>query len=126
MAVTHDTIPAVAPTPPSQWAESPLRSALVGRLVRPGIDPAKRRIRARLLLLSDAQLQAGLGLSEADVDALRAAGRDDSPAVDERPGSAHQPQPVERLRRLQPTQSAPARTSAIVAPRVAAAEAMPA
>jgi hypothetical protein len=54
----------------------------VARLTRPGLDPAKSRIRHRLLRLSDEQLQSGLGWSRADVAALRSAGRaDDDPAA---------------------------------------------
>jgi hypothetical protein len=126
MPATHETIPATAPTPVSERAASPPRSALVARLARPGVDPAKRRIRARLLLLSDARLQAGLGLSKADVDALRAAGRDDAEAVGERPESAHRPQRVKRLRRMPPVQRVPAPAPAMPPPRLATAEAVPA
>ena len=50
------------------------RSALVVRLTQPGLDPAKRRIRGQLMLLSDEQLRERLGWSRADVDAFRAAG----------------------------------------------------
>lgn len=57
------------------------RSALVARLTRPGLDPAKRRIRGQLMLLSDEQLRERLGWSRADVDELRAAGRADEGVV---------------------------------------------
>lgn len=57
------------------------RAALVTRLTRPGLDPAKRRIRAQLMLQSDEQLRDGLGWSRVDIDAFRAAGRADEQAV---------------------------------------------
>lgn len=50
------------------------RSALAARLSQPGLDPARRRLRALLLRLPDERLRQGLGLSDADVAALRAAG----------------------------------------------------
>jgi hypothetical protein len=65
-----------AAQPPLRFA--PLRrSALVARLTRPGLDPARRRIRVELMRQSDEQLREGLGWSRADVDAFRAAGRAD-------------------------------------------------
>jgi hypothetical protein len=126
MAVPHKTIQASAQTPATEWATSPPRSALVTRLAQPGIDPAKRRIRAGLLLLSDAQLQAGLGLSEADIAALRAAGREDAPAVVKQPELAQQTRPVKRLRRVPPAQRVPVPARALLHPRLAKAEAVPA
>jgi len=56
------------------------RSALLTRLTRPDLDPAKRRIRGRLMLLSDEQLREGLGWSRADIDAFRSAGCPDEQA----------------------------------------------
>jgi len=87
MSARHQTIPAPATTPPPHRAPSLPTSALVTRLIRPGIDSAKRRIRARLLLLSDAHLQSGLGLSKADIGALRGAGLADSLLA----GAQHEP-----------------------------------
>jgi hypothetical protein len=77
MAAWIDTTTALVgafrrPSPPS-----PPRSALVARLSRPGLDPARRRLRALLLRLPDERLRQGLGLSDADVAALRAAGLGD-------------------------------------------------
>ncbi|MCX7230441.1 MAG: hypothetical protein NTW15_15840 [Burkholderiales bacterium] len=61
------------------------RSALVARLTRPGLDPARRRIRDQLMRLSDEQLREGLGWSRADVDELRAVGRADEQVGASRP-----------------------------------------
>jgi len=126
MAVPRETIRATAHTPAPERAASPPRSALVTRLARPGIDPAKRRIREKLLLLSDAQLHAGLGLSEADIAALRAAGRDDAVAMGERPDSEHPTRPAKRLRRVLPAPRVSVQAPAVLQPRAAKAEAVPA
>ncbi len=97
MAARHETIPAHAATPLLHRAPGQPTSALVTRLARPGIDPAKRRIRARLLLLSDAQLQSGLGLSEVDIGVLRGAGLADSLVA----GAQREPvRPAKRVQRL--------------------------
>jgi len=125
MAVPRKKIQAPAPQPASAWAASPPRSALVTRLTQPAIDPAKRRIRAGLLLLSDAQLQAGLGLSVADIAALRVAGRDDATAVVKRPELTQQTRPVKRLRRVPPALRVPVPARALLHPRLAKAEAVP-
>jgi hypothetical protein len=60
--------PSRGPTP-----SAPVRSPLVARLIQPGIDSGRRRIRMLLSQLPDASLRSGLGLSDADVAALRAA-----------------------------------------------------
>lgn len=97
MAARHETIPAHAATPLLHRAPGQPTSALVTRLARPGIDPAKRRIRARLLLLSDAQLQSGLGLSAVDIGALRGAGLADSLDA----GAQREPvRPAKRVQRI--------------------------
>jgi hypothetical protein len=70
------------------------RSALVARLTRPGLDPARRRIRDQLMRLSDEQLRDGLGWSRADVDALRAAGRADEQVGASRPRQEDVPLPM--------------------------------
>jgi hypothetical protein len=48
-------------------------SSLVRRLVRAKNDPGKERIRMWLIDLDDAKLRSGLGLTQEDVAALRAA-----------------------------------------------------
>ncbi len=61
-------------TPPrSATPGAPPSSPLVARLIQPGIDSGRRRIRMLLVQLPDASLRSGLGLSDADVAALRAA-----------------------------------------------------
>lgn len=124
MAVAHKTRHASTPQPASAWAAGHPRSALVTRLAQPGIDPAKRRIRAGLLLLSDAQLQAGLGLSPADVAVLRAAGRNDASVVVMRAVSALKARPVKRLRRVPPAQRVSAPVPALRKPRLATMKAV--
>ena len=48
-------------------------SSLVRRLVRAKNDPGKERIRMWLIELDDAELRSGLGLTQEDIAALRAA-----------------------------------------------------
>ena len=48
-------------------------SSLVRRLVRAKNDPGKERIRMWLIDLDDAELRSGLGLTQEDIAALRAA-----------------------------------------------------
>ena len=59
----------------------PLRSPLVSRLVQPGIDSGRRRIRLLLAQISDERLRVGLGLSDADIAALRTAALPDMAAM---------------------------------------------
>lgn len=51
----------------------PPGSSLVRRLVRAKNDPGKERIRMWLIDLDDAELRSGLGLTQEDIAALRAA-----------------------------------------------------
>ena len=48
-------------------------SSLVRRLIRARNDPGKERIRMWLIDLDDAELRSGLGLTQEDIAALRAA-----------------------------------------------------
>jgi hypothetical protein len=75
----------IATAQATRWSAPLRRSALVARLTRPGLDPAKRRIRGQLMLLSDEQLREGLGWSRAEVDEFRAAGRADEQVEAPRP-----------------------------------------
>lgn len=59
----------------------PQRSPIVARLIQPGVDSGKRRIRQCLVQLPDHQLRAGLGLSDADIAALRVAALPDLAAA---------------------------------------------
>ncbi len=72
MHICKPNHPPIAP-PSSLGPVGPVHSALVLRLIEPGIDSGRRRIRRLLIQLPDARLRAGLGLSDADVAALRAA-----------------------------------------------------
>jgi hypothetical protein len=84
MAAWIDTTPGFNEPRRGASAAAAARSPLVARLVQPGLDPARRRLRTLLLRLPDVRLRLGLGLSDADVAALRAAGVADGAG----PGSA--------------------------------------
>ena len=67
-----------APFDPAQSPRhrAPGLSPLVSRLVHPDADSGRRRIRQMLLQLPDERLRAGLGLSDADIAALRSGRRE--------------------------------------------------
>ncbi|MEI7445859.1 MAG: hypothetical protein WCK28_13295 [Burkholderiales bacterium] len=85
MSASQDSQRTSTTARPRLWSATAPRAALVTRLTRPGLDPAKRRVRLRLLQLSDEQLRTGLGWSRADVEALRSAGRADGDLAAVRP-----------------------------------------
>ena len=94
MSALPNTPRGIATAQPTLRSAPLRRSALVARLTRPGLDPARRRIRDQLMRLSDEQLREGLGWSRADVDEFRAAGRADEQVGASRPRQEDVPLPM--------------------------------